>query len=104
MTSGDDPSKPTHSSMEVDSGNPGEEVEIKMMKLVKLVKRWRCNYAQLTKICPARIVKMVKINMMKSSEDDEVDEEGEEIEVPLCSAQTRFVRPRAALNSNLEWR
>ena len=63
---GDDPSKPTHSSMEVDSGNTGEEVEIKMMKLVKLVKRWRCNSAQLTKICPARIVKMVKINMMKS--------------------------------------
>jgi len=52
VTSGDDPSKPTHSSMEVDSGNT----------------------------------------------------EGEEIEVPLCSAQTRFVRPRAALNSNLEWR
>ena len=66
VTSGDNPSKPTHSSMEVDSGNTGEEVEIKMMKLVKLVKRWRCNSAQLTKICPARIVKMVKINMMKS--------------------------------------
>ena len=26
VTSGDDPSKPTHSSMEVDSGNTGEEV------------------------------------------------------------------------------
>merc|ERR1712037_899088 len=51
VTSGDNPSKPTHSSMEVDSGNTGEEIE-----------------------------------------------------VPLCSAQTRFVRPRAALNSNLEWR
>merc|ERR1712110_547866 len=51
VTSGDDPSKPTHSSMEVDSGNTGEEIE-----------------------------------------------------VPLCSAQTRFVRPRAALNSNLGWR
>ena len=36
VTSGDDPSKPTHSSMEVDSGNTGEEVEIKMMKLVEV--------------------------------------------------------------------
>jgi len=28
----------------------------------------------------------------------------EELEVPLCPAHTRYVRPRAALNSNLEWR
>merc|ERR1712083_673511 len=29
---------------------------------------------------------------------------GDDLEVPLCSAHTRYVRPRAALNSNLEWR
>merc|ERR1712110_686440 len=45
------PSKPTHSSMEVNNGNSGDDLE-----------------------------------------------------VPLCSAHTRYVRPRAALNSNLEWR
>ena len=45
------PSKPTHSSMEVNDGNSGDDLE-----------------------------------------------------VPLCSAHTRYVRPRAALNSNLEWR
>jgi len=48
---GDDPSKATHSSLEVNAGNSGEEVE-----------------------------------------------------VPLCSTHTTYVRPRAALNSNLEWR
>ena len=34
----------------------------------------------------------------------EVDDANSEVEIPLCSAHTRYVRPRAALNSNLEWR
>ena len=53
---------------------------------------------------------------MTSSEEDDPDKaihsslevnygnSGEELEVPLCPAQTRYVRPRAALNSNLQWR
>ena len=32
----------------------------------------------------------------------EVDEE--DVETPLCLAHTKYVRPRAALNLNLEWR
>jgi len=55
-------------------------------------------------------------NTVTNSEEDDPDKaihsslevnygnSGEELEVPLCSAQTRYVRPRAALNSNLQWR
>jgi len=39
-----------------------------------------------------------------SSMDIVDDANSETVEIPLCSVHTRYVRPRAALNSNLEWR
>ena len=68
---GDDPSKVTHSSLEVNAGNSGISGH----------------------------------NGANGEDPDDADDAaGEEVEVPLCSTHTRYVRPRAALNSNLEWR
>ena len=72
VTSGDNPSKPTHSSMEVDSGNTGEEVANKDDEVGEVGEEVEVQLCSAHKDMPGQDS---EDGEDKYDEDDEVDED-----------------------------